>query len=127
MTKNGYLSGFNRMNDEQIMEEYKRLEKAGIYLDCETGRMYNADNIPMGVIFQIQYNDTTWRIFALDDRKNRHDAWYTDKITGKSRFIGTQYAVFIRKNDMQFWQQVTNWYKYYGTAKMYMNKMSKEA
>lgn len=48
------------------------------------------------------------------------DVWYDD------RFLGDEYAVFVKVEKCGFWQQITPWYCRVGNAVRRMTKISQE-
>lgn len=118
MTKTGYLRGFKRLTAEEISEEKERLRAAGIRLDVETGKLYNSKNIPLGILSGVA--TPTGKQYRIGSQNGNSDVWYND------RFLGDNYAVFVKVEKCGFWQQITPWYCRVGNAVKRMIKISQE-
>lgn len=94
-------------------------ENVGI-TDVVSRKEYTVDNIPVGRLHSVSVDGKHYCIRAM----NAHhvdDVWYN------GRFIGDQYAVFVRVPcdcGACFYQQLTKWYTYYGSAVKRMCKIA---
>lgn len=86
-----------------------------IRIDKETGRSYTYHNIPLGKRGCLTSIQAGGKYFTIRSENHHHpeDSWYEGK------FIGDRYAVFQWINtspEEGFYQQVSNWYVYFGRA-----------
>lgn len=86
-------------------------------MDKKTKKWYY-NNVQCGKLVEIKtVSGNVYRIFALC--KNE-DCWYNDE------FMGTDYAVFKKIKNGNFWQQISKWYMRYGDAVRCLSKSAKE-
>lgn len=95
-----------------------RIEECGeARIDEVTGKMYNSKNIPLNRVCACESNGVKYNIVAQGEPG---DYWYN------GRFLGTNYAIFMKAPNMMFWQQISPWYAKYGNAERFMLKRARE-